>query len=431
MGKDLRLYGIKGDNFLGLEFVELNFDGKPVVEVTGTNGAGKSSLLKLIGAVLGGAAYTPDDPIRHGADSGGGTIDLGDLIVTKRWTDKGVVLTAKSPDGMKYTAPQKLLSELIGRLSFDPLAFSRAKPADQVETLKSLVGLDFRILDQQRKTHYDNRTVVNKEVDGLRGQLEAMAIVVAPDEPVNVAELLKEQAAAIEEQRRYDGLKNAADEAVRARGRADARVVSAKEALAKAQKELADAEAAAVKAQEREEEAAGEYDVAVKPELDAIREQLAKAQETNELVRQKKARAVAGQKLRAKEQEAADLTAQIAEIDKNKRDALASAQFPIPGLSFVEDQEKKTSGVTFNGVLFDQVNAANQLRISMAVGLGLNPRLKLMTIQDGSLLDAGSMKLLAELAAEFGAQVIVERVWREGETGILIRNGLVVDTKAA
>jgi DNA repair exonuclease SbcCD ATPase subunit len=430
MNESPRLIGLRAENFMRLRVVEQTFEnGAPVIRICGRNDQGKTSFIEAIACALGGEKLAPKVPIRRGADEAEVTVQLSDLIVTRKWrqTEEGIAstLTVKSPDGMKHGSPQKLLNALIGELSFDPLAFTRSEPKKQVETLKQLVGLDFTILNVQRKTHFDNRTAVNAEVKGLRALVDGIKLVNAPDEPVDVAQLLKEQAAAIEEQRRYDGLRRAAEEAQRDHARAQTRVLDAKAALAKAQKDLEEATAAEVKAQEREEEAAGEFAVAVKPGLDAIREQLVKAQETNELVRQKKSREEAGAKLYAKEREAADLTEKIEGIDQRKRDALSAAKFPVAGLSFTDDR------VTLNGVPFEQASQANQIRVSLAIGLALNPRLKLVLIRDGSLLDADMMRVVAEMAQEAGAQVLIERVLIPGEVGVVIEDGLVVNEKAA
>lgn len=436
--KALRLYGLRAENFMKLQVVEKTFDGSSTIRITGRNAQGKTSFIEALASALGGEKLTPKTPIRIGAKDAEVTVDLGEYIVTRRWaeTDKGVTssLFVKSPEGMKLKSPQTLLDGLIGKLSFDPLAFARSKQAEQVETLKALVGLDFTLLDLQRKTHFDNRTVVNRDVAGLRGQLDAMKLVVAPDEPVSVGDLLKEQQAAIEEQRRYDALKRASEEAGQACLRAGARVSAAKAALLRAQAELKEAEDAEIKAREHEEEASGEYAVATRPGLDAIRERLAKAEETNELVRQKKARAAAHDKLRAREREAADLTAKIVAIDNNKRDALASAKFPVPGLSFTPSDlpdGRVDYAVTFKDVPFVQVNHADQIQVSMAIGLAANAKLKLVLIRDGSALDDDMMMMVAAMADAAGAQVLIERVWRDGETGILIEDGLIVDNEKA
>jgi hypothetical protein len=103
------------------------------------------------------------------------------------------------------------------------------------------------------------------------------------------------------------------------------------------------------------------------------------------------------------------------DIDHVKK--VESARLPVPGLGFSFD------GVTYKGVPFEQCSAAESLRVSAAIGFAMQPKLKLMLIYDGSLLDADSMEILANLAEEFDAQVLIERVEHGDEVGVRIVDG--------
>jgi hypothetical protein len=126
------------------------------------------------------------------------------------------------------------------------------------------------------------------------------------------------------------------------------------------------------------------------------------------------------------ETEAAELEADIAAVDAAKAEALRQARFPVPGLAFTAD-----GGVTLNDLPLEQASSAEQLRVSLAMGIALNPRLKVLLIRDGSLLDETSMRLIAEMAEQAGAQVWIEIV-STGGVGIVIEDGQVAgaETKA-
>jgi hypothetical protein len=66
-----------------------------------------------------------------------------------------------------------MLDALVGRLTFDPLAFSREKASRQAE-IQCLVGLDLASLDARRAEIYTERTAVNKRATSLRARFEAM-----------------------------------------------------------------------------------------------------------------------------------------------------------------------------------------------------------------------------------------------------------------
>ena len=115
----------------------------------------------------------------------------------------------------------------------------------------------------------------------------------------------------------------------------------------------------------------------------------------------------------------ATLGDQISELDRTKARALASATFPVEGLGFDE------TGVTFNGVPFSQASSAEQIRVSLAMAMALNPKLRVIRILDGSLLDEDSMRMVADAAKDGGYQVWIERVSDSSESAIVIEDGEV------
>jgi hypothetical protein len=91
----------------------------------------------------------------------------------------------------------------------------------------------------------------------------------------------------------------------------------------------------------------------------------------------------------------------------------------VPGLGFDDD------GVTYNGVPFSQCSSAEQLRVSLGVAMALNPRIRVLRITDGSLLDAENLAVIEEMADLQDFQVWIERVAEDGEVGVVIEDGAV------
>jgi ATPase subunit of ABC transporter with duplicated ATPase domains len=116
----------------------------------------------------------------------------------------------------------------------------------------------------------------------------------------------------------------------------------------------------------------------------------------------------------------ADLNNRISDLDRAKAEALAGATFPVAGLGFDE------AGVTFNGIPFSQASSAEQIRVSLAMAMALNPTLRVIRILDGSLLDEDSMQMVADAAKQGGYQVWIERVTDPSESAIVIEDGSVV-----
>lgn len=79
--------------------------------------------------------------------------------------------------------------------------------------------------------------------------------------------------------------------------------------------------------------------------------------------------------------------------------------------------------VTLNGLPLDQASAAERLRVSVAIRLAMNPRLRVLLIRDANLMDRESMRLVAEMARAAGAQLRLERVEVDDQATVLIEDG--------
>ncbi|HEX2100600.1 MAG TPA: hypothetical protein VHF69_08060, partial [Candidatus Synoicihabitans sp.] len=156
-----------------------------------------------------------------------------------------------------------------------------------------------------------------------------------------------------------------------------------------------------------------------------LRAKLAESAQKNQQVMANRTRSAALALVEQKAVAADALTAEIEAIDAQKANQLAEVKFPIDGLSFTED------GVTYNGLPFDQASSAEQLRVSVAIAAASNPKLGVMLVRDGSLMDDKSMTLLAELAQQHDVQVWVERVSQGSECSVIIEDGAVLQVESS
>lgn len=411
----LHILELRVENLKRLRAVQITPDGDLVV-LSGQNGAGKSSVLDAIAMALGGGSQIPAEPIRRGADRAEVVVDLGEIIVRRTFTAAGGgQLVVSNREGARFQSPQSMLDALVGRLSFDPLAFAREKPSRQAEILRELVGLDLAPLDAKRAELYAERAAVNKRAASLRARFEAMPQHEAPAEPVDVGELAEQLKAA-----QLQNQENA---------RQLAALVSARDTLATRQNRVATLRAELAKAEEAVRSSAEavqnlEAKTSGMKEADtaALLEQIRGAESINRLVRENHQRAAVAGEHAVVERQAGALTQEIEAIDQQKADAIAAARMPVPGLGFGAD-----GVVTLNGLPLDQASAAERLRVSVAIGLAMNPRLRVLLIRDASLLDRESMRQVAELARAAGAQLWVERVEVDDQTTVLIEDGQVAD----
>ena len=429
-----KIIKLTSENVKRLQAVEITPDGNVVV-IGGKNGAGKSSVLDSIEYALGGD--TADRmPVRRGEEKAKIVLDLGEIIVKRTFTATGgTSLIVTNADGVRQSSPQALLDKLTGKLTFDPLDFSRQKPEKQAETLRALVGLDFAKHDADALKLYDERTNVNREAKQLQARMLAMPQHKdAPAAEVSAADILAEQQKAAD--------KNAANErernkATQFRGQANVEasavtrlsntVTDIENQIAALQRRVGPArEAADLQKQsaDRAHQSATAAEVACESLKDAdltpFRARVSAVEADNLRLRENNQRAEVVKQFKAKSDAADELTRKLEAMDADKRRKSTTAKYPIEGLMF-----DTAGGVTLNGIPFDQCSSAEQLKVSVAIGLALNPKLRVLLIRDGSLLDDDSMALLLEMAKTADAQVWMERVGTDANTSVIIEDGTV------
>lgn len=462
-----RVTELHAENIKKLRAVTIEPTGD-IVQITGANEQGKTSLLDSIIWLLGGADGVQAAPIRAGETEAFISGVLGPdkpLTVVRTFKLKPVTdpetgeetgetkVTTKvqvtTEEGAKFPKPQELLDALLGALSFDPLAFTNMKPADQVKVLRGFVRdpetgtptIDFDAIEKANKADYEARAEANR--DAKKARAAAGGILVTPEDiakrsPIDIAAL---EAALVEAGEMNAGRERTiatVDRMVAAEGEHRKREQNARNLAASKQRDAAELRRRATALDEEAEnllrEAAIEHDAADAklaeigaielPEITdtvAITAKLREAREFNADIERDRRMLERRQTLEREAAEAearsAALTKAIEDRQAEIRKAIESAPIPVPHLTFGPD------GVFLEGIPFDQASKARQLRTSVAIGSALNPRLRVMLIHDGSLIDDNGMKALAEFAKAQDMQIWIERVTGSGEVGFEIEDG--------
>ncbi len=433
----MKILRLAAENVKRLVAVEIAPDGSPVMVIAGENAAGKSSVLDAIAMALGGKDLCPAEPIRKGQKKATVSVTIGtpgdiQYVVTRTFlASGGGTLAVTNKDGLKYPSPQALLDGLVGTLAFDPLDFERQDPKDQEATLRALAKVDTTDLDLERKRVFDERTLVNRDVSQMAG-----AFTGAPHHPdagttyadgnALTAELaeadVKAQAASLADtSHRMASQQVTTAEATVTRLRKDITDLEAKLTAAKKAADAADEVAVKARKAEQAAEKASRTAQAALPDRAALRARLLALQADNQKVEQNIQRGKLETDLHAKEAESEALTTRINQIDTQKAEQLAAAAFPLEGLGLSD------GGVTWQGLPFEQASTAERLRVSVAIGAALSRTLKIMLIREGGNdLDAKSLTLLADLAAEHGLQCWLEKIdAKSGLPTVVISEGEV------
>jgi len=406
--KTYRVVRLTAENVKRLKAVTIEPSGN-VVTVGGINGAGKSSVLDAIMYALAGKGAQPKVPVRAGQESAHIECDLGAFVVRRTIRDDGkseLVITSK--DGGIYPRPQTMLDALTGEIAFDPLAFSRMTAAEQYTAAAKIMGIDLTGLDMAEKELMDKRRLAKRDAAAAGTRLQAALVATIGLErtmPANMSSLMRELEKEELKQFKRNELETAHDDTTKEMQRLRNMIDAAQAKL----EQLIQVEDAQRK----------ELDEAPRGNVIGVKEKLSKAEGINVIAGKFNELDLAHEDLEEKETIVSDAEEALRVARADRAEMIAGADIPIQGLSLAD------GAVTYAGLPFDQASSAEQLRVSVAMGLAANPGIRVLLIRDGSLLDADSLDMVADMAAKHDAQVWIERVGEGAECQVIIEDGMV------
>lgn len=422
----MKIIALKAENIKKLVAVEIKPDGN-IVEITGKNGQGKTSVLDSIWWALAGASNIQATPIRTGAKTAKIRLDLGELIVTRTFRPgkqggTTSAMSVTSADGATFKSPQAMIDDLLGALSFDPLGFARMSTREQFDTLKKLVpGVNFDHIEEANKAEFERRAEINRRAKDVRARADAIATpATKPTKPVDEMELVRKMEDASEHNSKIGVRKVRRETAAQDRVELEKAIL---DKVAEIEKKTAEGNAELKEIQTKYKELVKRINDA--PELPAeigvagIRDELEKARGVNADFKAWADRDELTKEADTLEVESQALTDSIAEREEQKRKAVSQAKLPLKSLSFGNGE------ILMDGISFDQASDAERLRASVGIAMSLNPKLRVIRVRDGSLLDKDSMELLAEMAKEKDYQIWIERVDGSGKVGFILEDGMV------
>lgn len=424
-----RIVRLQAEGFKRLVAVDITPDPH-LNRIGGNNEEGKSSLLDSIFAAIGGAEALPVKPVRTGEEYAIVRVDMGELKATRFFDKDGTTsLKLENADGANYGAAQTKLDELVGAITFDPLAFANMSPKDQAAELRRLVKLDVDLDDLAAKDKADfaARRDINRDALAVKARVEAIVLPTeipetAPDKDALVEALTNaadtNNAITVEERRRSDE----ADDITALADSSSRNLDRAAELRRQADEAEQEGKNQAALATARREALDALPPLAERVDTSALRVQIQEAETALALIaRRDERKRLAGEFAALKARSDALSAAMAARKDAREK-ALASAQMPIEGLGL--DTVGDDFVVTFNGEPFSQSSGAQRIKVSTALAIAANPKLRVCVIKDGSLLDSKNLATLAEMAREHDFQIWLETVGEEG-AGIIMEAGAV------
>jgi DNA repair exonuclease SbcCD ATPase subunit len=405
----MRILKLQAENIKRLQAIEIephtNF-----IQITGANAQGKTSILDSIWYALGGKDVIGTQPIRRGEEKGVIRVELDDLIITRKFRrregDCTSSLFVENKDGLRYTSPQSILDNLVGKLSFDPLAFTKLKAKEQVNLLCDTCDItyDFDGAELRRQKIYDDRTSINRELKRL--EIQQTTILIDPAlliKKVSIQELTEQ----LQDAHKYNSELERLEDKYNNLNERRQEIDKVLEKLYKEKDELHRL-VLAILPKLKPKIAIEKFQTKLRA-AESININADKAGEKDRLDVQIKAQLVT----------ASDHTSRLADIDNAKLSALKNAKLPFPGLAI------DGSAVYYNDIPFEQLSSSEQLKLSLAIAVAANPTLKVIRILDGSLLDKNALSQIENFAILKDYQIWIERVDESGKVGICIENGLI------
>jgi len=416
MNEPKHIVSLKAQNLMNLTAIEIQPKGNTVV-ISGKNAAGKSNVLRAIEFALSGKALkAAPEPVRHGQKSGEIILELDDMIVTRKFTNEKSSLIIENKDGVIFKSPQALLDKFRGNISFDPLEFSRLPEKQQMETLLELMDLpiDLDELDQNRKKLYDERTAVNRSIKELEGQISGLnSYPDVPEDELSAVDVMNELQAATEQKATNQRGKDLLTKYINEKAASEEKQTQLRKELDKCQESINALNPEIIKL-------SAEVNAMKDPDLEIFKCKLEDVETINAKIRQNNSKKALVSRMADKQAMSNKLSFEILSIDDLKTETIEEANMPITGLGFNE------TGVTFDSIPLSQCSSAEQRKISIAIGMAVNPKLRVLWIPDASLLDHESIEQVKAMAIEHDYQLFLELVDESGKLGIVIEDGAVV-----
>lgn len=407
----MRIIQLEAENVKRIKAISIKAD--PNINILeGKNEQGKTSALDCIAMALGGKKLIPDEPIRHGEEKAEIKVDLGDYLITRRFTQKDSSLKVENKDGMQAKSPQKMLDELIGNLAFDPMEFCSMDKAKRSKVLTKLTGLDYTDLKIKYDKAYQDRQDFSRDFKGIKVRLDDYVKdskqELMPCRTLEAVE--KERQEIYEHNRQIEKAKEILNFNTQ-------RIAACLDKVESHKNEIKQLEIKVEKIRQDEKPLGETANLEIKDsvgltaELKEINDQAVLKSRMDQKGKLESELRQVGVKVKM-------VDSAIESIRQEKMTMTSEAKFPVDGLGFQNDD------VSFNGVEFSQISMAQKIKVSMAIAMALNPKIKIIRILNGSLLDKASMDEIKRIAIEKDYQIWLEKI-SESKSGnaIYIEDG--------
>ena len=386
--------------------------------IGGRNRQGKTSVLRAIEWLFGGERHRPSEPRRDGSVLPPKlSAELSNGIRVER---SGNNSSLKVIDASGNRSGQTLLDEIIGALAFDLPRFMQASSKEKAETLLQILGIGDRLheLDQTENRLYNERTIIGREGEKkIAYANELPSYPDAPDEPVSVSDLIRQQQGILAKNGENQRLRNRAEELGRRHVTLSSELDRIKIELTNKQNELVELTTQMQAAQKSAAQLIDESTAEIETSLSNI-------DDINTKVRANHAKEQAQDEASEYGERYNLLTEQIEKTRKDRIALLEGAELPLPGLSVLNGE------LTYEGYQWDNMASSDQLKIATAIVRKLNPGCGFVLLDKLEQMDIDTLQDFGAWLEEENLQVIATRVSTGDECSVLIEDGEIADVDA-
>ena len=406
--EDLKLLELEIHNVRGVRHVHIF--GKQINEIAGANHQGKSSVLESIDMLFCGKKATGDKPLRDGEEDGyiRGKVGSGEedvvFVATRTFTAKKNELKITSMDGVKRGQDQ--LDRLINKKTIDPLLLMRAKPEERLEQIRSLIPEE--TITELNKLEGEIQVAEDERKDAKKSLAKIGAISkVEKIEEVDVSELMGE----MQENEKHNSAQRAIGQsfkdAANIQGNLDQKIT-----------EL----------QKQYDEITAKLEAMPSPHpfinLDAIATKIKQAGETNKAAQQYKQYLAQVEEKAKRAQAVNELEEKVRALHDNRKELKDGIELPVDGLVI------DAGDLRLGNIPFGELSTSEKMDLCTILSMNLNPALRIIRIQDGSLLDQDSYRRMVNLILERGYQAWIETVGGGHGDALILKAGEVLEGKA-
>lgn len=407
----VKITALQAENVKRIKAVELTPAENGLTVIGGRNAQGKTSVLDSIAWALGGDNFRPSQPQREESVIPPNIkVTLSNGLIVER-SGKNSSLKVIDPSGNR--GGQQLLNSFIEQLALDLPRFMGMNGKDKANTLLKIIGIGdlLYVLDRKEAELYNERLAIGRIADQKKATAKELPFFDGiPEEPVSASELIRQQ------------------QDILARNGENAKKRARKDELAKELRSVMDK---LRELTQRRDKLEAEYEIACRDAVDLhdesteeLENNIREIDALNTKIRTNAVHAAAEREAKQYGDQYDALTGQIEDLRAQRLALLDGADMPLPGLS-VEQGE-----LTYQGQAWDNMSAAEQLRVATAIIRKLNPECGFVLMDKLEQMDLDTLREFGAWLESEGLQAIATRVSTGDECSIIIEDGTVKDTPA-